>query len=799
MATVPYSGLPQVSPEEKAPDVYQRLSVNADMFGGGTARGLQAVGEGAVKASQYFGQVVADNASNEFQTFVTKTLHGDPSQTAPDDGTPRQDTGYLTIEGENALRRAPDVTKAIEEKRKALSGQLLGGEQQRKFDDFANKYTNWATTKISDHANSQAKTWAETVNSKTSTLALTHIANSAENPEQVAAGTADLINARIKQVEVKGAVKGDPVWMEAFNGAKRDALTAQLDAIAVKNPARAMSMLEKNRDIAGLQYDNLAGKYRARADMQVGREAGAEALTTPAPKSNPVDIAAKMVGANEQSSRNVLSSFIGKVAGQNVDPVATPWCAAFANAVLRESGMQGSNSLGARSFLNTGTPVLGNPEQGDVVVLSRGNDPNKGHVGFYAGPGSTPGTVKILGGNQGDAVSYADFPISQILGVRRMGAGDIGKTPQADINAPKISKADAYTRLMDDPKFKALSPEQQAHALSFVDHQTRAQQIAAEETARQRREANDKSADGYVQAMLQGKTAGLFEAIAADPTLDWRTRESLGKAVQSQSGNDVTQATAAYGPGFWDLYKKVIAPPGDPNRIADVTELLDRAGPGGDLTLAGVEKLRSAMGTAQKSVDGHSVQTTKVGLINYAKGRLSFEQDTGPIKIRDPKGEAIFNAQFIPKFEAAYDQWIKAGKNPWEFLTQENVDKIVTGMRSPSEMAQERMRAMGDVPANDPAAGQIPAAPSGIQPKTWEAVMSNRPKTAKGETFAPGAWASAIQMLWANPTPENIALFDNSKFGRAGFKGAEILNKLRASGAVPATNVAPPIDSGIMP
>ena len=100
---------------------------------------------------------------------------------------------------------------------------------------------------------------------------------------------------------------------------------------------------------------------------------------------------------------------------------------------------------------------------------------------------------------------------------------------------------------------------------------------------------------------------------------------------------------------------------------------------------------------SRRDPDQAAVHQTALSLMTYAKNHLSFEEDTGPVKIRDPKGEAIFNAQFVPKFEAALSSWQKGGKDPWQFLTRDNVDKIMEGMRSPAEMARDRLAATADV------------------------------------------------------------------------------------------------------
>jgi uncharacterized protein (TIGR02594 family) len=92
------------------------------------------------------------------------------------------------------------------------------------------------------------------------------------------------------------------------------------------------------------------------------------------------------------------------------------WCSAFVGAQLERSGVPSSKQLNARSYLTWGKKI-DKPVPGCVVVLSRG-DPRgwQGHVGFCVGDDRD--SVRILGGNQGDAVSIASFPKSRVLGYR---------------------------------------------------------------------------------------------------------------------------------------------------------------------------------------------------------------------------------------------------------------------------------------------------------------------------------------------------------------------------------------------
>jgi uncharacterized protein (TIGR02594 family) len=156
------------------------------------------------------------------------------------------------------------------------------------------------------------------------------------------------------------------------------------------------------------------------------------------PKSDPLSIAAQNIGLNERDQHAAVQDYL-KTGGVNLDPATTAWCAAFVNATLAKSGQQGTGSNMARSFLDWGQGV-DQPQPGDIGVLPRGdaNGPY-GHVGFVKGL-NPDGTVALLAGNQGDAVSVQNYPADQFLGFRRGG-------PQGN---PGDNIA-AITDLMNDP------------------------------------------------------------------------------------------------------------------------------------------------------------------------------------------------------------------------------------------------------------------------------------------------------------------------------------------------------------
>lgn len=152
--------------------------------------------------------------------------------------------------------------------------------------------------------------------------------------------------------------------------------------------------------------------------------------------TNAFGIAASQIGLNENAQRAAIQDYL-TTGGANLDPATTAWCAAFVNSTLSQSGQTGTGSNMARSFMDWGQGVDA-PQRGDLAVFSRG-DPNGpyGHVGFFDGY-NEDGTIRVLGGNQGDAVSIASYSPDSLLGFRRgdTGGNALSQPPEAAQQAP---------------------------------------------------------------------------------------------------------------------------------------------------------------------------------------------------------------------------------------------------------------------------------------------------------------------------------------------------------------------------
>lgn len=148
-------------------------------------------------------------------------------------------------------------------------------------------------------------------------------------------------------------------------------------------------------------------------------------------ETTPFKVAGAYLGVKEVAgprSHPMVAAFHYAVDDSDT-PDEVPWCSSFANFVAWSLGLPRSRSRRARSWLKMGRAVeLGAAVEGDVVVFSRGEGPQPGpevleapgHVAFLGQVSKDGRRVWVCGGNQGDSVSHAWFPASQVLGVRRL-------------------------------------------------------------------------------------------------------------------------------------------------------------------------------------------------------------------------------------------------------------------------------------------------------------------------------------------------------------------------------------------
>ena len=146
----------------------------------------------------------------------------------------------------------------------------------------------------------------------------------------------------------------------------------------------------------------------------------------------PFDIAFSFLGTTEVPGPQHNPLIVGLV-GMAVPWVKddeTAWCGGFCGGICKIAHQpMPDNPLGARQWLTVGTPVkFEDAFPGhDIVILKRGTGSQpgpdvlhaSGHVGFFVGPFGYD-RVLVLGGNQSNKVSIGQFPVEDILGIRRL-------------------------------------------------------------------------------------------------------------------------------------------------------------------------------------------------------------------------------------------------------------------------------------------------------------------------------------------------------------------------------------------
>lgn len=138
-------------------------------------------------------------------------------------------------------------------------------------------------------------------------------------------------------------------------------------------------------------------------------------------QQNAFEIAKKEIGVTEvqgpENNIRVIEYHMATSLQASQDSV--PWCSSFVNWCITMANGKGTNSAMARSWLSWGSKIK-TPVAGDLVIFSRGNNLNAGHVGFLASkPNALLPFVYVLGGNQHDEVCVSKMLKWNILGYRR--------------------------------------------------------------------------------------------------------------------------------------------------------------------------------------------------------------------------------------------------------------------------------------------------------------------------------------------------------------------------------------------
>lgn len=120
------------------------------------------------------------------------------------------------------------------------------------------------------------------------------------------------------------------------------------------------------------------------------------------------------------------------------DDSKLPWCGAFVARVCKDAGYKFPAKYSSALAWGEWGSFLNYPEQGCVAVLIRDGG---GHVGIVTGISSDGMSIRLLGGNQGDAVSEAWFPIRRVKAWRSPPGDRLEKVAIAKVGQFSSSEA----------------------------------------------------------------------------------------------------------------------------------------------------------------------------------------------------------------------------------------------------------------------------------------------------------------------------------------------------------------------
>lgn len=469
---------------------------------------------------------------------------------------------------------------------------------------------------------------------------------------------------------------------------------------------------------------------------------------------------AHLANPNAPAWQNMLSTGEGRQKGE-----AWAKAAIWGNIPDQyKAGFGSVNNVTSRDFINMWAAKFG---QGGAPAMPAGQ------------PTLTGGTVPA---------QFQFPPEESLFGGQGRGAIQAGAFPVP--NTASVIKPTAMQNLIDDPSLKD-NPEAFDQAYRKVATALQAQEIAENQNTKLKKQAAEDAADEHLKTMTammhtpNPDYVALTGKINADPRLDYETRKGLLDRVRHMSGEE---QALAFGPGYLAARQALFSPSDAPGHINDFSQLVNDP----TITTAGLADLRQRLSLVKGDVDRQALERRVNSFLIGAKKDLSFEEDNGFIKIRDPKGEQIYNYQFVPDFVKRASDLVqdaeKTGdrKKLDDFLSVENVQKLVRSYRSKKDMDADKLVATGQsVGVTEDPNAPLPPAPEGIEDKNWKAVVANPPMLTTGQAATHAQWAQALTLLNSNPSPQMMANFDRY-FAPAGLTAIETLRKINPAAAIAA-------------
>lgn len=716
-----YSPVPSVSPTGAPGGDFENIQANARMFGGSIAQAEQGLGASIEKA----GNTGADVAIQ--QTTLDDQTHADEVHSWQSDQVTDAQGQFLTLRGKDAMEALPAFKQKIDNFHQQARGQAGNPYTARLIDSEGRRLTDIAYSQAARHAAEQRSQWdtntatdaASSAGSRAAIAATTtpgyaainanpSVVLSLDKSDDAARQAAQFkgLDGNIEAQRNRGRNVAAIVKSTVADGSQQslqraiDFFHAQWDRI---DPA-SRATIEQSLRVQAATYDGqrTADIYMGRGaflpagyanrTFQIESNGNPNAVTgsnkglgqfSPALEarygindSNRTDAGtqARALSLENQENHDALARTLGheptpadyylahqQGIGGAIAHLSQPNLPAWQNMYSTAEGREKGQGWAKQAIWGNMTPSMRAQFPGGVDTVTSGDFTRMWAQRFYGQPEQAQGIIP--GNGSSGPAQYAALGSPN----RFTMAADFSET----------NKADVLKRIENDP-YMLDHPQAMNAAITYTNKIFAAQNASYSDMERQqhiveqqRKIISDDAENNYMKqiyAPVQGAQPISVSSIVNDDRLSRESKDRLIKLVgHSEEKDDKT-----YGPGFVHAMQMVHAPATDPNRITDPQQLYARLGPKGDLTWAGVEKLRGEI-MLKKSPEGQAESEMKKVFLQNARAQIS-GTDEG-LHIKDPKGDQLYlkwMAQVLPAYDAARAK----GKTPSELLNPDSPDYV---------------------------------------------------------------------------------------------------------------------------
>jgi hypothetical protein len=690
-AGYPYQPFPSNQAPPTPPHDYQNIPTTPNMFGAQVGAQEERLGEigmqganqlaaQAVERQQLVNQIASDQVQANYNKAVDKVMRGDPN--APPDSPEAH--GFFGQHGQDAVEAGRTIGQKLDQIESQYRGQLTNSRQIIDFNQYTRRFRMFTDRDIGSHLDIEAQKYGSETQKSIQALAIESANAHYLDPDRVEAERQNGIKGAVREAGNLGAPPDSPLALQKVAEFNNNFAVGQVNSyLAAHNPEGAKKWLETNSQLItnSSVLETVNTKIRNELMGQVTRQATAGSMggtNAPVTPYKAGEILTATGATQEQfdtfrmrlanhESRGYSDAFnaqgYGGRYGMSMKDaresaarlgITAPTQAEF---LANKDGIQDKlfeayEATGHEEMMHNAIYANASPGQ-KLALLSAWHLTGGPNLNRYLSTGHQEHDVN------GTTPSQYITSLSQALGVKPVlygstTAANLTGAPGARAPDPTAPPANGAAT---SGSLQTLA-QREAAALTFAQNEARrlnldpdaAEQVREQTLARVRTQYNlEKSAlDGNDGEAAKEYTAqitkpgadlsGMIEKIGSDNRLKWETQRALINMIEAHPGRDTV---ADYGTGFSDAMHRVMLPPGDPNRLVDVAKILDMAGRGGTLTVAGARELIS-LAESRKTVYGEGEAKIQQSIFSGAEEALSQAMPG----LKDSRGKAQF-AKFV--------------------------------------------------------------------------------------------------------------------------------------------------------